>query len=527
MEYLTSSLARQSSSHAGVTKEDIRAVFNECDAAVCAHASSNNNSAGIDDLCCAAVTAAAGILCGLLAGRLGTGAVVTAGDVVTEAQANHKRYITSAFRLFQDLLLAAAGRACDFNHHPLAVHFRSTVALSLLHCDARGVSLARPDSHQHSASPVDRRLTLEAVHAYVRDLHEVNCARQSSGKQRKLDDASDNYGNNSHDTHNVVFKQALDMAFLSVVALYSGAQLDYAQDPLLPSQPHGALITNAAANMNAAAVANFAAHMPEYKHTTHPSDGVEWKDDRVLSSRVSFFFAILSAHARLLQEDIIAARIAPVMFLYLHHADEKCRSASHAMFRAIARTCDVDESASSELKRTNIAERMAPFYIKRVLAVYPGLTLYDALVASVGVVFRSALPPGSPVAEHCVRLLVMRMQELEASTTTTTTTTNNNNKDSNEEESSKAADQLRVLLFHLVRIIDVKQSLSMLLQAIGHLIENSDEAMQSASVSALYQVVAASSDYARKSHLVLWYNRLCHHLQSANGRDVVVLRSKY
>ncbi|XP_042388079.1 uncharacterized protein LOC121980189 [Zingiber officinale] len=255
---------------------------------------------------------------------------------------------------------------------------------------------------------------------------------------------------------------------------------------------------------NAPSCVSFVESMPPYGELTKSQGSIalvrmryNWSQDEVQTARISFYLRVLPACISLVPTAMFGERIAPTMFLYMQHPNEKVIRASHSVFVSfVSSSKDSDQNDRNALK-----EQLVFYYMHRALEVYPQINSFDGLTSGVTALVRH-LPAGSPSIFYCVHSLVEKASEL-CRGAMSEDPTMWKNWEGNSGPPKKTID----LLLHLIYLIDI-QALPYLLKQLAELMIQLPKDGQNALLDEMYSQVAESDDVTRKPVLVSWLQSL-------------------
>ncbi|KAH0456832.1 hypothetical protein IEQ34_014739 [Dendrobium chrysotoxum] len=255
---------------------------------------------------------------------------------------------------------------------------------------------------------------------------------------------------------------------------------------------------------NAALCVSFVESMPSYSELTY-NQGLfalvgaryVWSEDEVQTARILFFLRVIPTCISLISASVFGKLIAPTMFLYLQHPNEKVARASHSVFVALmssGKDSDKDE-------RLDLKEKLVFYYTQRSLEAYPGITPFEGLASGVAALVRH-LPAGSPAIFYCINCLTEKALDLCKEYI---------NEDADVwrtwEGSLETCKKVLDLLMRLIYLVDI-QVLPYLLKQLAEFILQLPEDGQKVMLDELYAQVAESDDVTRKPVLVSWLQSL-------------------
>lgn len=291
---------------------------------------------------------------------------------------------------------------------------------------------------------------------------------------------------------------------VSVDILVAFSCVEYLRRVRLPEYTDAVRRAVLAIQENAAACALFVESMPPYVELTNQQgslamEGVKyvWSEDEVQTARVLFCMRIIPTCISLVPASMFGKLVAPTMFLYMQHPNEKVARASHSVFTAFMSSGkDTDQDDRSALK-----EKLVFYYIQRALEAYPGVTPFEGLASGVAALVRH-LPAGSPATFYCVHSLVEKATELckEAMS-----------EDANMwktwEGSLEPCKKVLDLLLRLMALVDI-QVFPYLLKQLAEFVVQLPKEGQNVLLDDMYSHVADSDDVTRKPVLVSWLQSL-------------------
>ncbi|XP_020597892.1 uncharacterized protein LOC110037559 [Phalaenopsis equestris] len=255
---------------------------------------------------------------------------------------------------------------------------------------------------------------------------------------------------------------------------------------------------------NSLLCASFVESIPSYSELTDKQglfalEGTRyvWSEDEVQTARMLFYLRVIPTCISFIPASLFGELIAPTMFLYLQHPNEKVARASHSVFAAFmssGKDTDKDE-------RVDLKEKLVFYYIQRSLEVYPGITPFEGLASGVAALVRQ-LPAGSPAIFYCINCLTEKARDL-CNKATSKDADMWKTWDGSAETCKKVLD----LLMRLIYLVDI-QVLPYLLKQLAEFILQLPEDGQNATLDELYVQVAESDDVTRKPVLVSWLQSL-------------------
>ncbi|CAJ1958509.1 unnamed protein product [Sphenostylis stenocarpa] len=251
---------------------------------------------------------------------------------------------------------------------------------------------------------------------------------------------------------------------------------------------------------NEHACTSFVNSMPSYADLTSGPDQKSnylWSMDEVQTARILFYLRVIPTFVECLPSLVFRNIVAPIMFLYMEHPNDKVALASHSVFMTFM-TMGKD---SEKNDKASLKEQLVFHYMQRSLLGYPGITPFEGMASGVvGLV--QHVPAGSPAIFYCIHSLVEKANQLCSEVFT-------NEADAwkkwqGEPEPSK---KLMDLLLRLVFLIDI-QVLPDLMKLLAQLITKLPRDAQNIVLNELYSQVADSDDVVRKPTLVSWLQSL-------------------
>ncbi|KAG0462450.1 hypothetical protein HPP92_020926 [Vanilla planifolia] len=249
---------------------------------------------------------------------------------------------------------------------------------------------------------------------------------------------------------------------------------------------------------------SFVESMPTYVELTNKQGMLNlaeqryaWSEDLVRSSRLLFFLRVLPTCISLIPALVFGKLIVPMMFLCLHHPNEKVARASHSVF--VAFMSSGKDSDNNE--RLDLKEKLVFYYTQRALEAYPCITPFEGLASGVVSLVRH-LPAGSPAIFYCINYLAKKAADL-CKEATSEDVAMWKNWEGNSEPSKKVID----LLMRLIYLVDI-QVLPYLLKQLAEFILRLAQEGKKVMLDQLYVQVAESDDVIRKPVLVSWLQSL-------------------
>ncbi|VAI54395.1 unnamed protein product [Triticum turgidum subsp. durum] len=266
---------------------------------------------------------------------------------------------------------------------------------------------------------------------------------------------------------------------------------------------------------NAAASALFVESMPSCAElTTKPDlltlDGTRYicYADEVQTSRILFYLRVMPTCISLIPADLIRDKLAPVVFLYIQHSNEKITRAVHSvMVSFLSSGNDTDQDDRVALK-----EQVAFDYIRRSLEAYPGVTPFDGLASGVVALVRH-LPAKSPAILFCIHSLAVKAKDL-----CSTAMVQDRSLWRSWEESTEPCKKVLDLLLRLIFLVDI-QSFSYLLKELAEFVTSLPKEGQDVLLDDMHAHVAESDDVVRKPVLVSWLQSLSYISSQADVRE--------
>ncbi|KAI4979373.1 hypothetical protein ZWY2020_016126 [Hordeum vulgare] len=266
---------------------------------------------------------------------------------------------------------------------------------------------------------------------------------------------------------------------------------------------------------NAAASALFVESMPSCAElTTKPDlltlDGTRYTcyTDEVQTSRILFYLRVMPTCISLIPAHLIRDKLAPVVFLYIQHSNEKITRAVHSvMVSFLSSGNDTDQDDRVALK-----EQLAFDYIRGSLEAYPGVTPFDGLASGVAALVRH-LPAKSPAILFCIHSLVVKAKDL-----CSTAMVQDRSLWRSWEESTEPCKKILDLLLRLIFLVDI-QSFSHLLKELAEFVTSLPKEGQDVLLDDMHAHVAESDDVVRKPVLVSWLQSLSYISSQADVRE--------
>ncbi|XP_047163000.1 uncharacterized protein LOC124832765 [Vigna umbellata] len=251
---------------------------------------------------------------------------------------------------------------------------------------------------------------------------------------------------------------------------------------------------------NEHACTSFVNSMPSYADLTNSPDqktNYIWSKNEVQTARVLFCLRVIPTFVECLPSLVFRNVVAPIMFLYMEHSNDKVARASHSVFMTFM-TMGRDSEKNDE---ASLKEQLVFHYMQRSLLGYPGVTPFEGMASGVvGMV--QHLPAGSPAIFYCIHSVAEKANKL--CSEVFTCETDAWKKWQGEPEPSK---KLMDLLLRLVFLVDI-QVLSDLMKLLAQLITKLPRDAQNIVLNELYSQVADSDDVVRKPTLVSWLQSL-------------------
>ncbi|CAM8884467.1 unnamed protein product [Rhodiola kirilowii] len=284
----------------------------------------------------------------------------------------------------------------------------------------------------------------------------------------------------------------------SVKILVSLSCLEYFRRIRLPEYMETVRAVIASVQENEAACVHFVESMPPYADLINPQDNKQyiWSEDEVQTARILFYFRVVPTCIEQLPAQAFRKTIAPAMFLYLKHPNEKVARASHSVF--VAFTSSKKDSEMEE--KQSLKEQLVFYYMQRSLEAYPGFTPFDGLASGVVALVRH-LPAGSPAIFYTIHCLVVKANKL---------CLEPYSHDTNHEnwlEESGPGKKIVDFLLRLIFIMDV-QVLPELMKQLAQIVVQLPRDSQTLILNVMFSQVAESDDVIRKPVLVSWLQSL-------------------
>ncbi|CAM0947424.1 unnamed protein product [Alopecurus aequalis] len=266
---------------------------------------------------------------------------------------------------------------------------------------------------------------------------------------------------------------------------------------------------------NATATALFIESMPSCAELTSKPDlltfdGTRYTSyvDEVQTSRILFYLRVIPTCITHIPVHIIRDKLAPVMFLYIQHSNEKVTLAAHSvMVSFLSSGTDTDQDNREALK-----EQLSFDYVGKSLEVYPGVTPFDGLASGVVALVRH-LPAKSPAILFCVHSLVVKAKDL-----CITAMVQDRSLWRSWEESTEPCKKVSDLLLRLIFLVDI-QSFSYLLKELAEFVTWLPKEGQNVLLDDMHAHVADSDDVIRKPVLVSWLQSLSYISSQADVRE--------
>ncbi|KAK8504303.1 hypothetical protein V6N13_062653 [Hibiscus sabdariffa] len=289
----------------------------------------------------------------------------------------------------------------------------------------------------------------------------------------------------------------------SVRILVSFSCLEYFRRIRLPEYMDTIRRVVACVQENESACISFVESMPSYVDLTTWQDfsskqkmEYEWSKDEVQTARVLFYVRVIPTCIELLPALAFRRVVAPSMFLYMGHPNEKVARASHSMFVAF-----MSSGKEPEDERVSLKEQLVFYYMQRSLEGYPGITPFEGMASGVAALVRH-LSAGSPATYYCIHCLVDKANNLLGDLTTL-----KDDEWKNWQGGPEPCKKILELLSHLISLVDIKV-LPALMKSLAQLIIRLPKRGQIMVLNELYAQVAESDDVTRKPTLVSWLQSL-------------------
>ncbi|THU63206.1 hypothetical protein C4D60_Mb01t13290 [Musa balbisiana] len=255
---------------------------------------------------------------------------------------------------------------------------------------------------------------------------------------------------------------------------------------------------------NADSCVSFVESIPPYTELTKAQGSIIlermryiWSQDEVQTSRILFYLRVLPTCISFVPTSLFGKRVAPTMFLYMQHPNEKVTRASHSIFVSFVSS----GKDSDQDDRVVLKEQLVFYYMQRALQVYPRITPFEGLASGVAALVRH-LPAGSPAIFYCIHSLVAKASDLCGKAMSEDPTMWKN-----WEGSSGPPKKVLDLLLRLIYLVDI-QMLPYLLKQLAEFIIQLPKDGQNALLDEMYFQVAESDDVTRKPVLVSWLQSL-------------------
>ncbi|PKA58014.1 hypothetical protein AXF42_Ash012553 [Apostasia shenzhenica] len=285
-------------------------------------------------------------------------------------------------------------------------------------------------------------------------------------------------------------------SLVSVRILIAFSCIEYMRHVRLPEYTDAVRRAVLTMQENSALCISFVESIPPYTELTNKR-GYVWIDDEVQTARLLFVLRVIPTCISFIPASVFGKLVAPTMFLYLQHPNEKVSRASHSVF--VAFTSSGKDSDCDE--RMELKVKLVFYYTERALEAYPSITSFEGLASGVAALVKH-LPTGSPAIFYCINSLVAKATELckEA-------LAEDSDLWKTWEGSSEPCNKVLDLLMRLIYIVDI-QVLPYLLKQLAEFILKLPKDGQKVMLSELYVQVAESDDVTRKPVLVSWLQSL-------------------
>lgn len=297
---------------------------------------------------------------------------------------------------------------------------------------------------------------------------------------------------------------------LSVVALDALSCVECFRNMQLQEYSETVKCTVSCVSKSASACASLVRRLPSYDDLTQSTGSSKlhcseyyWYKDEVQTARIFFYLRILPTCLERIPDVVFGMEVAPLMFLYMQHPDQKIARGSHAVFVTFmsVNNLSMDSSHTKKDDTISLKEQLVVYYIQRALEAYPLLTPFEGLSSGVQALVRY-LPAGSPAIVFCINSLVQK-----AHSVYNANSTSNMHHDAEVEGETESAKNLQGLLLHLIFLVDI-QVLPHLLKLLAQLIIGLPEYVRNTLLGEAYDLVAGSDDAVRKPILVPWLQSL-------------------
>ncbi|KAL3507502.1 hypothetical protein ACH5RR_032884 [Cinchona calisaya] len=257
---------------------------------------------------------------------------------------------------------------------------------------------------------------------------------------------------------------------------------------------------------NESACISFVHSMPSYNNLTNKQGFSNWQkmeylwsNDDVQTARILFYLRVIPTCVEHLPTPVFRKVVAPIMFLYMGHPNEKVARASHSMFVSFI------SSGKDPIheERTSLKEQLVFYYMQRSLEGYPGITPFEGMASGVAAVVRH-LPAGSPSIFYCIHSIVEKASSM-CSAVNIEETDLLKTRDGGWEPCQKMLE----LLLRLLSLVDI-QVLPSLMKLLAQLIVKLPKDRQNVVLNELFQHVAESDDVTRKPTFVSWLQSLAY-----------------
>ncbi|XP_078442191.1 obscurin-like protein isoform X2 [Wolffia australiana] len=291
-------------------------------------------------------------------------------------------------------------------------------------------------------------------------------------------------------------KKTLTLGSTAVNVLTSFSCVEYLRRIRLTEYTDAVRRAVLAVQEDSVACASFVDSMPGYAELTRPpvdfpeGTSYKWAEDEVQTARILFYLRVIPTCIGRIPGAMFGKILAPTIFLYLHHYQEKVAGSAHSVFAAfITSGMDSDENDPLSLK-----EKLVFYYVERSFEAYPGRTPFEGMASGVVALARH-LPAGSPAMFYCIRSLVEKAAALCAKAMA-----EEDDLWKNWQDDAQPCRNLSDLLLRLINLVDIQ------LPREG----------QNLILGELHALVAGSDDVTRKPTLVSWVQSLSYLSSQAN-----------
>ncbi|KAK1575532.1 hypothetical protein Q3G72_006297 [Acer saccharum] len=299
----------------------------------------------------------------------------------------------------------------------------------------------------------------------------------------------------------------------SVRILVSFSCLEYFRRVRLPEYMDTIRGVVVSVQENESACVSFVESLPSYVDLTNGKDfsllqkmEYIWSKDEVQTARILFYLRVMPTCIERVTAPVFRRVVAPIMFLYMGHPNEKVARASHSLFAGFI---SLGKESDQDV-RVSLKEQLVFHYIKRSLEGYPGTTPFKGMASGVAALVRH-LPAGSPATFYCIHSLVEKANEL-----CNEAFTHKADVWKNWQGESEPCKEIFELLLRLISLVDI-QVLPNLMKLLAQQIVKLPKDGQNLVLNELYSLVAESDDVMRKPTLVSWLQSLSYLCSQANS----------